>query len=104
MTIRAVEEAIRHARIVIAEWGPPVDYWREDQTRYAFIDPIVRALGWDTGDPKECYPEYPRPEGQANSRADYALLPKTGLRSGRSLDENGGTCLDQRRGMAALRC
>ena len=80
MTIRAVEEAIRHARKVIAEWGPPIDYWREDQTRYAIIDPIIRALGWETSDPSQCYPEYPRHHSTYGwGRADYALLSEAPL-------------------------
>ena len=44
--------------------------WREDQTRYAIIDPIIRALGWNIADPKECVPEY----GRGNGRADYAIF------------------------------
>ena len=34
--------------------------WREDLTRYGIIDPTIRALGWDTADPKECHPECKR--------------------------------------------
>ena len=65
---------------MIAEWVPPVDYWREDQTRYAIIDPIIRALGWDTSDPKECFPEYSRYHRDFGcGRADYALLSEAPL-------------------------
>ena len=73
MTIKSVERAIQHCRNVTEEWdkaGAPD--WREDHTRYAFIDPILRGLGWDTADPKECHPEYPRPYKQG--RVDYALF------------------------------
>ena len=38
------------------------------------IDPIIRALGWKTCDPKECHPEYPRFQGDKERRVDYALL------------------------------
>ena len=79
MTVRAVEKAIRDARRVMQEWEqvaeaywPGENSWKEDQTRYAIIDPIIRALGWDTSDPKECHPEYPRPFG--GRRVDYALF------------------------------
>lgn len=73
MTIKAVEDAIRHTRSVIDEWNEPgTDHWLEIQTRYAVIDPIIRALGWDTSDPKQCYPEYHRPYN--TGRVDYALL------------------------------
>ncbi len=73
MTIKAVQLAIQHVRDVIDEWDEVgLTGWRETQTRYAIIDPIIRALGWDTEDPKECYPEYDLSEG--NTRPDYALF------------------------------
>ena len=40
-------------------------------TRYALIDPLLRELGWDTGDPALVIPEYNVGDGSA---ADYALL------------------------------
>ena len=73
MSIRAVGTEIRKIRDVVKEWDDvELNYWREDHTRYGVIDPIIRALGWNTADPKECHPEYPRPflEG----RVDYALF------------------------------
>ena len=73
MTVSAVDTAIRKIREVIREWDDvELNYWREDHTRYGVIDPIIRALGWDTGDPKECHPEYPRPYREG--RVDYALF------------------------------
>ena len=73
MSVATVACAIREIRRRISEWeevGLP--YWREDQTRYGIIDPIIRALGWDTANPKECHPEYPR--GEYGDRVDYALF------------------------------
>ena len=73
MTIIAVETAIQKIREMVKEWDDvELNYWREDQTRYALIDPIIRALGWDTSDPKECHPEYPRPYPEG--RSDYCLF------------------------------
>ena len=73
-----VEVAIEHVCNVIEEWDAeiyPWNAWREDQTRYAIIDPIIRALGWNTADPKECFVEYPMKDDEANSGyADYALF------------------------------
>ena len=39
-------------------------------TRYALVDPLLRALGWDTEDPDQVRPEY----RVGSSSADYALL------------------------------
>ena len=43
----------------------------EAQTRLSLIDPLLRALGWDTTDPAQVRPEYSLSGG---GRADYALL------------------------------
>ena len=51
--------------------------WREDLTRYGIIDPTIRALCWDTADPKECHPEYPRSEN--GDRVDYAFFTRLDL-------------------------
>jgi len=42
----------------------------EALTRSALIDPFLRELGWDTGNPSQVIPEYQ----SGNGRADYALL------------------------------
>lgn len=41
----------------------------EWQTRYALIDPLLRALGWDTADPTMVVPE----DGSGDGRANYLL-------------------------------
>ena len=46
----------------------------EALTRYALIDPLLRELGWDTGDPTQVLPEYRSVAGSA----DYALLGQSG--------------------------
>ena len=46
----------------------------EALTRYALIDPLLRALDWDTGDPSQVLVEFRSPAGSA----DYALLSATG--------------------------
>lgn len=38
-------------------------------TRYSLIDPLLRALGWDTEDPDQVEPEFSTQQG----RPDYAL-------------------------------
>ncbi len=84
MTVEMVKRTIGKIRRVMDEWEE-VDRlhylgetrWLEEHTRYAFIDPIIRALGWDTSDPKECHPEYCRPYNgrMGNSkRVDYAMF------------------------------
>jgi hypothetical protein len=42
----------------------------EALTRYALIDPLLRALGWNTEDPEQVRPEFSTDVG----RPDYALL------------------------------
>lgn len=42
----------------------------EALTRYALIDPLLRELGWDTGNPDLVIPEYK----EAGGSADYALF------------------------------
>ena len=40
----------------------------------ALIDPLLRALGWDTEDPALVLPEYESGRGKPGERADYALM------------------------------
>ena len=46
----------------------------ETRTRYALIDPLLVALGWDVSDPVLVVPEY----SASGGRADYALLNENG--------------------------
>ena len=46
----------------------------EAQTRLSLIDPLLRALGWDTADPALVRPEYV----VGGRRADYALMNAQG--------------------------
>ncbi len=39
-------------------------------TRYVLVDPVLRALGWDTEDPEQLIPEF----STGANRFDYALL------------------------------
>ena len=84
MTLIAVKEKIAHARKVNEDWEKIGEYWdnikwREDHTRYAIIDPILRALGWKTEDPMECQPEcYGADNG---GRVDYALYRDVELKT-----------------------
>lgn len=44
----------------------------EFRTKYVLIDPLLRALGWDTGDPRQVQLEFET--GTSAKRADYALF------------------------------
>ena len=71
MGIREVENAVLQIRTRAQEWDKmDLGHWREVDVRYSFVDPIIQALGWNTADPKECYPEYQRGQGFV----DYALF------------------------------
>ena len=49
----------------------------ETSTRYIIIDPVLRALGWDLSDPKDCIVEY-KVSPRSMSSVDYALLDDRG--------------------------
>ena len=53
----------------IAAHGPELRE-NETRTRMSLIDPLLRALGWDTADPSLVTPEY----DLSGQRADYGLL------------------------------
>ena len=67
----------------------------EAQTRLSLIDPLLRALGWDTADPARVRPEY----NLSGGRADYALLDgahnPVAIVEAKKLDEQLGT-MDRR--------
>jgi len=46
----------------------------ESATRYALVDPVLRALGWDLENPSDVVPEYSPGEG----RADYGMMAGRG--------------------------
>ena len=71
MSVSDVEGAILRIREAKFEWDEVnLGYWREVDTRYTFVDPMLQALGWDTADPKQCHPEYFR----GRVKVDYALF------------------------------
>ena len=61
-TIETLKERISEHRTVLQG--------SEAQTRMSLIDPLLRALGWETADPTLVRPEFVLSTG----RADYALL------------------------------
>jgi hypothetical protein len=67
--VRELLEAIERVRERIERHGSKLSQ-NEMLTRYALVDPILRALGWDTEDPEQVVPEFSTRTG----RADYALL------------------------------
>lgn len=72
---KKVRAAVEKAAATYDEWfanGNPS--WHEFKTRAEFIDPILRALGWDTANRRVCYPEW---RFNNNLRVDYALFPRS---------------------------
>ena len=69
MVLEDLHELVETLQRRIAEHGPALQQ-SEALTRYALIDPLLRGLGWDTGDPSQVLVEYRSDAGQA----DYALL------------------------------
>ena len=73
MPIADLLELVEKLKGRIDRHGPALKQ-NEALTRYSLIDPLLRALGWDTEDPAVVVPEYPVGKG---NRADYALLELT---------------------------
>ncbi len=69
MVLEQLHDLIETLQARIAEHGPALQQ-SEALTRYALIDPLLRGLGWDTGDPSQVLVEYRSDAGQA----DYALF------------------------------
>ena len=69
MVLEELHELIETLQGRIAEHGSALQQ-SEALTRYALIDPLLRGLGWDTGDPSQVMPEYRSAAGSA----DYALF------------------------------
>ena len=69
MVLEALHELIETLQARTTEHGPALQQ-SEALTRYALIDPLLRGLGWDTGDPSQVLVEYRSDAGQA----DYALF------------------------------
>lgn len=72
MSLETLASCIEQARERIQEHGQLLRQ-SEALTRYVLIDPLLRALGWDTEDPARVRPEY----RDAGGYADYALMGTT---------------------------
>jgi hypothetical protein len=68
MAMRELLEAIKQVRERIKRYENQLSQ-NEMMTRYALVDPILRALGWNTEDPGQVVPDFSTQRG----RADYAL-------------------------------
>ena len=54
----------------------------ETSTRYIVIDPVLRSLGWDLGNPGHCIVEYDtRPKSGRNDKARYRFIDYVFLNS-----------------------
>lgn len=69
MPLTQLVEAVRRAKERAERFRNDLQK-SEALTRYALIDPILRALGWDTEDPSQVRPEFSTDSGTP----DYALL------------------------------
>ncbi|MCY3569351.1 MAG: hypothetical protein OXH38_12030 [Chloroflexi bacterium] len=73
MVLEDLHELIETLQARIDAHAPALQQ-SEALTRYALIDPLLRGLGWDTGDPSQVIPEFKSGRGTA----DYALLGSDG--------------------------
>lgn len=58
----------------MGEYGSSL-YKSEELTRYVLVDPFLKALGWDTSNPKKVWVDYRLGKGKRR-RVDYALFHK----------------------------
>lgn len=72
MILEPLTACIEQAKERIDQHGPLLR-GSEALTRYVLIDPLLRALGWDTANPELVIPE-DRGDRGASGLADYALL------------------------------
>ena len=72
MGVKDVERAVRRA-VAVLDNEDYMDALHEAGTRYAVIDPILRALGWKLRDPEECRVEEWLELESSWRRADYVL-------------------------------
>lgn len=78
MSMESVRNAIVEVRRRIREGdalAPELDVWREEYTRYALVDPVLVALGWNIHDARQCQQLWQYPDGQGE--VDYALQRPT---------------------------
>ena len=73
----------------------------ETATRYALIDPLLTALGWDLSDPSQVLAEYPAKDG---GKFDYAMLLKGKPRLVLEAKNLGTSQLDRGIDQAILYC
>ena len=86
MSVQEVRAAILKVQPRIFEYDPgsrrdldpgaPANN-HETSTRYLIIDPVLRSLGWDLSDPKDCTVEY-RVSDRSQRAVYYALLDGNG--------------------------
>lgn len=72
MSRQDAEQAVEHIRNTLKKWDD-INSWSEMPTRY--VDPVMKALGWDYTNPYQCNFEHPRtPKGQKMKKVDYAFF------------------------------
>ena len=73
----SLRDAIKEASRLVEAHGEYIAS-KEVRTRYALIDPILQALGWNLSDPSYVQLEYETKDQPKPPRVDYALLSTTG--------------------------
>jgi hypothetical protein len=68
-----VADAIEAVKGRIEQFGQPGSAVNEANTKNWFIEPLLRAMGWDTHDPRSVQAEY-RAQGAGQNPVDYALM------------------------------
>ena len=72
----SLRDAIKKVVRQVGEHGDYIVVTHEMRTRYAVIDPILQALGWDLANPSQVRVEHVVEVSGEMKRVDYALLSK----------------------------
>ena len=73
----SLRDAIKKVVRQVGEHGDYIVVTHEMRTRYAVIDPILQALGWDLSDPSQVRLEHETTDLPKPPRVDYALMSTT---------------------------
>ncbi len=107
MSYKAVESKIKQARKRVHDFPISNYRYREMETRYVLIDPILTALGWDLTNPGHCsFEADPKWSSWVKPHVDYVLWRPSEraavIIEAKSAESNFGDNLETRKAVEQL--